>query len=178
MSVEQTVVAKETPEYCHFFKTLLVEELQLETDYQKLHYGQCAVIGRLALKTDHFRLENVRVKSLPKNYQLPEGAISLLLLGLTIDKACDQRVAAGCYCIVRGEVVLCNVLRPNDPKLTARGVQQQVANLSHDPKAQERYLSQIQLSHKPAIDLWFIQSIDRAEDLLTRRLKIRELTVR
>jgi len=31
-------------------------------------------------------------------------------LGLTHDKAVEQSVATGSYCIVRGEVVLCNVV--------------------------------------------------------------------
>ncbi|XP_017013439.2 protein modigliani [Drosophila takahashii] len=166
------------PEYCHFFKTLLVEELELETDLQKLHYGQCAVIGRLVLESKFYRLENVRVKSLPENLSLPEGTISLLLLGLTREKAVEQSVSIGSYCIVRGEVVLCNVVHANSRTLTARGVHEKVSSLSHDPAAQKEFLSWLRLTHKPAIDLWFIQSIDRPEDLLCRRLEIRGLTVR
>jgi len=63
MNQEPVVAA---PEYCHFFKTLLVEELELETDFERLHYGQCAIIGRLVLESKFYRLENVRVKSLPE----------------------------------------------------------------------------------------------------------------
>jgi len=109
---------------------------------------------------------------------LPEGTISLLILGLTHDKAVEQSVATGSYCIVRGEVVLCNVVHPNSRTLTARGVHEKLSSLSHDPAAKKEYLSWLRLTHKPAIDLWFIQSIDRAEDLLSRRLEIRGLTVR
>ncbi|XP_017113686.1 uncharacterized protein LOC108136801 isoform X1 [Drosophila elegans] len=178
MSQEPAVAAPITPEYCHFFKTLLVEELELENNYLRLHYGQAAIIGRLALQSAHFFLENVRVRSLPENCSLPEGAVSLLLLGLTREKAIEQRVSTGCYCIVRGEVVLCNVLHSNSSTLTARGVNEQFASLAHDPIAQKQFLSKLRLTHKPAIDLWFIQPIDKPEDLLTRRLKIRGLTVR
>ncbi|XP_016991294.2 uncharacterized protein LOC108053207 [Drosophila rhopaloa] len=178
MSQVQVVAAPNTPEYCHSFKTLLVEELELQTSYLRLHYGQCAIIGRLALKSAHFWLENVRVRSLPENYSLPEGAVSVLLLGLTREKAIEQRVSTGCYCIVRGEVVLCNVLRPNSPTLTARGVHEQFGSLAHDQIAQKQFISKLRLTHKPAVDLWFIQSIDRPEDLLTLRLKIRGMTVR
>ncbi|XP_016950873.1 uncharacterized protein LOC108025115 [Drosophila biarmipes] len=166
------------PEYCHFFKTLLVEELELETDFQRLHYGQCAIVGRLVLESKFYRLENVRVKSLPNNLSLPEGTISLLLLGLTFDKAAEQSVASGSYCIVRGEVVLCNVVQPNSRMLTSRGVHDKFTSLSHNPAAQKEYLSRLRLTHKPALDLWFIQSIDRAEELLRSRLEIRGLTVR
>ncbi|XP_017067273.2 uncharacterized protein LOC108105292 [Drosophila eugracilis] len=178
MSEESDVAALNIPEYCNFFKTLLVEELQLAKDYRKLHYGKCAIIGRLAVKEKLFYLENVRVKGLPATHCLPGGTISLLILGFSFDKVAGQRVTTGCYCIVRGEAALCNVLRPNSPLLSSRGVNEQLSNLSHDPAAQKQLLTQLSLSHKPAIDLWSIQSISHPEDLLSRRLDIRGHTVR
>ncbi|XP_020812848.1 uncharacterized protein LOC110187733 [Drosophila serrata] len=162
------------PEYCHYFKTLLVEELVLESDYRNLHYGQCSIVGRLRV-AEHFRLENVRVRNLPEDCSLPEGALSLLLLGLTYDKATEQRVSNGCYCILRGEVVLCNVLRPNSPTLTTRGIHEQLASLGHDSLARQRHLSDLNLTHKPAIDVWFAQKIDSTDELLSHRLQIRRL---
>ncbi|XP_017034413.1 protein modigliani [Drosophila kikkawai] len=174
MSEEQSGGAQNIPEYCHYFKTLLVEELVLESDYRKLHYGQCSVIGRLRV-AEHFRLENVCVRSLPQDCCLPEGALSLLLLGLTYDKATKQRVSNGCYCILRGEVVLCNVLRPKSPTLTARGIHEQLASLGQDSLAQQKLLSDLKLTHKPAIAVWFAQKIDATDELLSHRLEIRSL---
>ncbi|KAH8255009.1 hypothetical protein KR032_002222 [Drosophila birchii] len=175
MSEGHTGGAQKTPEYCDYFKTLLVEELVLESDYQNLHYGKCAIIGRL-LVADHFRLENVRVRNLPEDFSLPEGALSLLLLGLTYDKATEQRVSNGCYCILRGEVVLCNVLRHNRPTLSTRGIHEQLASLEHDSLARQKRLSDLKLTYKPAINVWFAQKIDSTDELLSHRLEIRSLT--
>ncbi|KRK02779.1 uncharacterized protein LOC6535535 [Drosophila yakuba] len=175
MSLEPEVASSRSPKYCYFFKTLLVEELELETSYHNLHYGQCALIGRLAFKSNQYRLENVRVKCLPKKYSLDEGTLSVLILGLTHDKIVKQRVSAGRYCIVRGEVVLHNVQHPKGPKLTAGGVYDKINSLSNNPLAQTQYLTALRATYRPAIDFWYIQVIDRAEDLLTRRLEMRSL---
>ncbi|KAH8288913.1 hypothetical protein KR054_012041 [Drosophila jambulina] len=174
MSEEHEGGAQNTPKYCHYFKTLLVEELVLESDYRNLHYGQCSIIGRLRV-AEHFRLENVRVRTLPEDCCLPEGAVSLLLLGLTYDKATEQRVSNGCSCILRGEVVLCNVLRHNSPTLTARGIHEQLACLGDDLLARQKLLNDLKLTHKPAIDVWFAQKIDETDELLSQRLEIRRL---
>lgn len=59
-------LAEQLPKYCDCFKDLLVEELALESDYRQLHYGKCAVIGRLSAVPDYFKLENVSVSHLPR----------------------------------------------------------------------------------------------------------------
>lgn len=66
MSENHADGAQNNPEYCHYFKNLLVEELALESDYRNVHYGQCSIIGRLCVAAEHFRLENVRVRNLPE----------------------------------------------------------------------------------------------------------------
>ncbi|KAM8701938.1 hypothetical protein ACLKA7_007975 [Drosophila subpalustris] len=115
-------LAEKLPKYCDFFKYLLVEELSLEPDYRQLHYGKCAVIGRLSAIPEFFSLENVTVPHLQSDYKLPTGAVSLLLLNFTYDKANDQSLAHGTYCIARGEIVLCNVQKANSDVLTTRGL--------------------------------------------------------
>lgn len=110
-----------------------------------------------------------------RKYSLGEGTVSLLILGLTHDKVVENRVSTGRYCIVRGEVVLHNVQHPKGAKLTAGGVYDKINSLSNDPLAQKQYLSALLATYRPAIDLWYIQVIDRAEDLLTRRLEMRSL---
>lgn len=57
--------SQNTLDYCTFFKHLLVEEVALKKDYSSVHYGKCAVIGRLSTNSNQLRLENVRVKYLP-----------------------------------------------------------------------------------------------------------------
>lgn len=99
------------------------------------------------------------------------------MLGLTYDKATEQRVSSGSYCILRGEVVLCNVLQPNSPTLTTRGIHEKLASLRHDSLARHKLLSDLKDSHKPAIDVWFAQKIDATGELLSHRLEIRRLVV-
>ncbi|XP_017105049.1 protein modigliani isoform X2 [Drosophila bipectinata] len=158
-------------EFCTFFKHLLVEELALKKDYSTVHYGKCAVIGRLSRNTNQLRLENVRVKDLQEEYRLPEGRVSLPLLGLTRDKANEQHVSVGCYCIIRGEVVLVNLLNEKERPLTSRGVKEYISIRTLDGIARKQYLDDLLLSHIPAIDVWFAHPVDAPEDLLERKLR-------
>jgi len=59
-------LAEKLPKYCDFFQHLLVEELVLESDYRRLPYGKCAVVGRLSAISDYFKLENVTVPHQPR----------------------------------------------------------------------------------------------------------------
>lgn len=54
------------PKYCDFHKFLLVEELVLQDDYTRLHYGKCRVIGRLISINGEFFLENIQITNLDK----------------------------------------------------------------------------------------------------------------
>ncbi|KAL7744304.1 hypothetical protein ACLKA6_001697 [Drosophila palustris] len=166
-------LAEKLPKYCDFFKFLLVEELSLEPDYRQLHYGKCAVVGRLSAIPDYFSLENVTVPHLPSDYKLPTGAVSLLLLNFTYDKANDQSLAHGSYCIVRGEIVLCNVQKANSDVLTTRGLHEHLLLLGDNEVAHSQFLEQIHTTHKPALNVWHTRRIDQAEELIQRQLEIR-----
>ncbi|XP_017141946.1 uncharacterized protein LOC108155564 [Drosophila miranda] len=168
---------RSSPPYIDFFETLLVEELALEPNYLKLHYGKCAVIGRLTVVSEKYRLENVRVKSLPEECSLPEGILSVLLLGLDIAKASEQNLSSGCYCIVRGEVVLCCVQFPNSPTLTTGGVLSLLQAMGDDEAARKNYLEELHKTHIPAIDVWFAQPVESFEELIDRRLQIKQLSL-
>lgn len=188
--------AESLPKYCDFYKHLLVEELVLESDYRKIHYGKCAVIGRLCAIPDYFRLENVTIPHLPRwvqqleyavltrwpkvtwfysDYKLPTGAVSLLLLNFTYDKACVHDLAHRSFCIVRGEVVLCNVQKPNSLVLSIRGLHEQLLLLGDNEEARSQYLQQVHQTHKPVLNVWQANRISHAEELIQRRLEIRAL---
>lgn len=54
------------PKYCDFHKFFLVEELVLQDDYTRIHYGKCRVIGRLISINGDFFLENIQITNLDK----------------------------------------------------------------------------------------------------------------
>ncbi|XP_022215859.2 uncharacterized protein LOC111069930 [Drosophila obscura] len=174
MSQEREVAP--SPQYTNFFESLLVEELVLEPNYLKLHYGKCAVIGRLTVLAERYRLENVRVKSLPRECSLPGGILSVLLLGLDITKVSKLNLISGCHCIVRGEVVLCCLQSPNSPTLTSGGVFNLLQGMTDDEAACKRYLEKLHQTHIPAIDVWFAHPIDSFEQLIDSRLQIKQLS--
>ncbi|XP_017870727.1 PREDICTED: uncharacterized protein LOC108618958 [Drosophila arizonae] len=167
--------AENLPKYCDFFKYLLVEELVLEPDYRQIHYGKCAVIGRLCAIPDNFKLENVSIPHLPSVYKLPTGAVSLLLLNFSYENSCTGSLANGAYCIMRGEIVLCNVQKPNSPTLTTRGLHEQLLRLDDSGKERSTLLENVQKTHKPALYVWHSSRINQAEELIQRRLEIRVL---
>lgn len=104
---------------------------------------------------------------------MPEGRVSLPLLGLTRDKANEQNVTVGCYCIIRGEVILINSLNEKERPLTSRGVKENIRIRGLDGVAHKHYLDDLHLSHVPAIDVWFAHPVDAPEDLLERKLRVR-----
>jgi len=104
---------------------------------------------------------------------LSTGAVSLLLLNFTYDKSGDQSLAHGSYCIVRGEIVLCNVQKANSEVLTIRGLHEQLYLLGDKEEARSQFLEQIHTTHKPALNVWHTRRIDQAEQLVQRRLEIR-----
>lgn len=104
---------------------------------------------------------------------MPEGRVSLPLLGLTRDKANEQNVSVGCYCIIRGEVVLVNILNEKDRPLTSRGIKDSIRIRGLDEVARKQYLDDLHLSYIPAIDVWFAHPVDAPEDLLERKLRVR-----
>ncbi|EDV92925.1 uncharacterized protein LOC6563407 [Drosophila grimshawi] len=167
--------AESLPKYCDFFKYLLVEELVLEPDYRQIHYGKCAIIGRLCAIPDYFKLENVTVPHLPSAYKLPTGSVSLLLLNFTYDNTGVEKLTHGSYCIVRGEILLCNVKQPNSPTLTTRGLHEQLLKLEDNEEARLTFLEQVRKTYSPALSVWHTNRIDQAEELLQRRLEMRML---
>lgn len=79
------------------------------------------------------------------------------------------------YVEISGEVVLYNTKEPkanHQTFLTSRGIAEQIAlNDNKDNKLLKYY----QEHYKPAIKVWFVQPINRAEDLIQRNLELRML---
>lgn len=67
------------PNYCDIFKFILVDELVF-SDPLEFHYGKCSVIGKLAFKNDSYYLQNIQLKCIAEEYQLPTGTEEVLLL--------------------------------------------------------------------------------------------------
>lgn len=76
---------------------------------------------------------------------------------------------------MRGEIVLCNVQKPNSPTLTTRGLHEQLLRLDDNGKERSTLLENVQKTHKPALYVWHSSRIDQAEELIQRRLEIRVL---
>lgn len=101
--------------------------------------------------------------------------MSLLLLNFTYDKACVHDLAHRSFCIVRGEVVLCNVQKPNSLVLSIRGLHEQLLLLGDNEEARLQYLQQVHQTHKPVLNVWQANRISHAEELIQRRLEVRAL---
>lgn len=107
---------------------------------------------------------------------MPTGTVSLLLLNFTYDKACVHGLAHHSYCIVRGEIVLCNVQKPNSLALSIRGLHEQLLLLADNGEARSQYLELVNKSYKPALNVWQTNRISHAEELIQRRLELRALS--
>lgn len=90
------------PEYCDFYKNILVEELVYIINPVKLHYGKCAVIGKLLCEERKYYLQNIRLKCLNETYQLPTGSVRTLLLPSTDQNSFPTNTFAEVF----GEAVL------------------------------------------------------------------------
>lgn len=99
----------------------------------------------------------------------------MLLLNFIYDQTGDKSLAHGNYCIVRGEIVLCNVQKANSEALTVRGLHEQLLLLGNNEEARSQLLEQIHTTYKPALNVWHTRRIDQAEQLIQRRLEIRVL---
>lgn len=91
------------PEYCENYKCLLVEELVFAVHPARMHYGKCVVIGKLVLENARYYLQNVQLKCLGDEYQLPAGSVRILLLTSTAD---TRPFPVGHFAEVFGEAVL------------------------------------------------------------------------
>lgn len=56
------------PEYCEYYKNLLVEDVVFQSNPMEMHYGLCSVIGRIwqCNNTGTFYLENIKIPSINK----------------------------------------------------------------------------------------------------------------
>lgn len=91
------------PKYCENYKCLLVEEFVFAVHPARLHYGKCMVIGKLVLENARYYLQNVQLKCLGDEYQLPTGSVRILLLTSTADSA---PLPIGHFAEVFGDAVL------------------------------------------------------------------------
>ncbi|XP_030374510.1 uncharacterized protein LOC115624065 [Scaptodrosophila lebanonensis] len=163
--------SEQSPKYCDYFKHLLVEEIALVPDYRQLHYGKCAVSGVLGIETDGFKLQNLRLVHLPCENTLPAETLSVRLLNINYEIVNSEKLADGSPCIVRGEVVLCNVLGPG-ALMTARGIHELYLESETE---RDKLMNYLEKTYKPAINVWFIKRINQAVDLTERKLEIRLL---
>lgn len=92
------------PNYCENYKCLLVEELMCTVHPVRLHYGKCMVIGKLVVDNFRYYLQNIQLKCLGDDYQLPTGSVRILLLTSTADRSFHRIV--GHFAEIFGEAVL------------------------------------------------------------------------
>ncbi|XP_028895373.2 uncharacterized protein LOC105211108 [Zeugodacus cucurbitae] len=153
-----------------------IEELALQKNFLKLHYGRCTVIGKLNQHENGYPiLENINLSTiLPRACNLPEGTVSLRLFKFVTT---DVELKIGQYCEVCGEVVLWN---PNSPRenwlpMTPRGaVELELKNCN--VTSQQQKLENLHNTYQPAINIFKVDYIECAQELIQRHLKIRLLT--
>lgn len=185
------------PDYCDNFEFKLVEELSL-SDPLDLHYGKCTVIGRLACDAKSHYLENIQLKFMSKEYQLPTGSVRVFLLP---DSKLDNFVS-GAYAEVHGEAAfwrtdLCWNERGKDLPKTTRDLivdmrrhhikfndldSQAILDAKEippdgcltDDDVKSR-MEQFKSIWKPAIHVYTINIVNEAEELIHCNLKMRLL---
>lgn len=94
------------PDYCNVFKEFLVEELVFYESPLDLHHGKCSVIGRLHERNNLWYLQNITLNCVDKEYQLPSGAVEILLVPTNYhaDGASTfQNMVSGWFYEVHGE---------------------------------------------------------------------------
>lgn len=92
------------PDYCNFHKNLLVEELYFLKSPLHLHYGKCAVIGKLFEEDHKYYLQNICLRALDKQYQIKTGTLKILLL----EANKTHQFVNGVCAEVFGETVFCS----------------------------------------------------------------------
>uniref|UniRef100_A0A1I8NUW5 Uncharacterized protein n=1 Tax=Stomoxys calcitrans TaxID=35570 RepID=A0A1I8NUW5_STOCA len=159
------------PKYCNFHKFVLIEELTLEEDYTQLHYGKCRLIGKVYRATnDEFFLENVQITNITQDYSLPEGTLKIHLKTLA---NAHPTLEHGKYVEILGEVILLNPSQEDTP-LTSRGVVEQLQFISKT-EDEKKLFNYFHHHYKPAIKVWHVTQINRAGDLISRKLERRML---
>lgn len=76
----------------------------------RMHYGKCMVIGKLVMEDFRYYLQNVQLKCLGDDHQLPTGSIRILLLTSTTDTG---PFPIGHFAEVFGEAVLWDTTQPS-----------------------------------------------------------------
>lgn len=90
----------ELPKYCDLYRFFIVEELIFVQTPLHYHHGKCAVIGRIAFDNGDYYLENIILRTLNSEYQVPSGSLRILLL---LDKGLSGEVNSNAE--VNGETV-------------------------------------------------------------------------
>lgn len=75
-----TSIRFRVPVYCDNYKNVLVEELVYIENPVLLHYGKCAVIGKLLLEQSKYCLSNLELKCLGNKFQNRTGSARLTLI--------------------------------------------------------------------------------------------------
>lgn len=68
------------PEYHDIYRFFIVEELVLVESPLHYHHGKCALIGRVAFEGGNYYLENIRIRNIRPQCQIPSGQLRILLL--------------------------------------------------------------------------------------------------
>lgn len=190
------------PTYCEYYKNLLVEEIHFLPNPIKLHYGKCAVIGRLILDQRKYYIENVKLNFLDDKCRLQTGDIRVLLLPSTETEA----MPIGCLVEIHGETVAWladeefarNKVQDDIPVPTTskdlilhiRDMQHQLEQAKSLPLRQptgmndksmnssvkmalRKELSEMEKNYVPAIRVVTCKCIDQAEELIHCNLELR-----
>lgn len=67
MRIMNPSIQFDIPEYCEFYKTLLVEDLSFIHHPSLLHYGKCSIIGYIYQdEFSYYRLKSLTIPGVPK----------------------------------------------------------------------------------------------------------------
>lgn len=199
--LKKPVVHFNLPKFCDFFRFFLVEEIALWNNPITLHYGKCSVIGRLINdKNGRLCIENCKILSISKEYQLDDG---LVLLPVLVNDICEKvPIPKNVYAELYGEVVLLkkNNCAINDEKesLTnscilmeqVRALQIQMEADCGLPKrepsgfgdsgmkskirmALKCLVNKFKNTYEPTLQLYSFQVIDQPHELIACNLEIR-----
>lgn len=184
-----------SPVYCDVYKHLLVEELYYISSPLKLHYGKCAVIGKLTFVNHRYLLENIQLPCFDKAHSLRTGAISVLI----IPRHDMPLPLANQYVEVFGEAVLANRDAESvagTPTTSAFLIQNLISmrtrqedeharrhpNNADDSTlkatiqlAVEQEVDAIRAKYQPAIYLRSFKLINEADEVILCNLELREM---
>lgn len=188
------------PKYCDTYRFFLVEELLFVRSPLDYHHGKCSVIGAVVFKDGNYYLENICLRAIGKEYQIPSGSLRILLL---LDKVLEDK-CINSFAEVNGEAVFwrsaddTNTHLAAMPKTTVdlikmtrsmhfrpakenNEVQFDADHINkeecvYDEDKIKQYLGDFDREYVHAVKVHTLNIIDIADELMYGNLKLRRLT--